>query len=609
MHIADWYKFIRKRSIGRRFAIYILAFSSVVTLASTVLQLSIEYNKDVNKIDSNFIQIKESYSKSLSSSLWVTSQKDLGLQLDGIIKLPDMQYIEVVSEKDEVLAFRGTKKAERIISQTYFLKHTYRGKELILGELHIVATLDGIYARLQDKVLVILLTQTVKTFVVSLFILYLFQILVGRHLATISQFLTFKDKKLDDEMKLNRKNTKSTQGDELDQMVNTSNKMRKKLSLYIHNLTESEKNLNKAQKISHIGSWQFNMTTRAIDWSSEVYRIYELEPFSQTIDYDWYVAHLHSDDVVMVQDSIKKALSGQKAYDNKHRILTAKGNVRFVHQKAEVYFEDNMQKVSGTIQDITEKTKQEIHLINQSRMAQMGEMISMIAHQWRQPLGAISSTSIDMQMKSQLENFDLEQKEEAQKYEAYINSSLKDIDSYVENLTTTIDDFRNFYKSNKKIATNKLSNIISKSLNIISKSLEISNIEIVHNCNSKQEIQLYDKEVMQVILNILKNAEDNFKEKRIKNPKITILTEDRKISICDNGGGIADNIIDRIFDPYFSTKDETNGTGLGLYMSKMIIQNHHAGKLYVENIVDVQGTNIGVCFNILIGNFIDSYNE
>ncbi|MEA2099581.1 MAG: HAMP domain-containing sensor histidine kinase [Campylobacterota bacterium] len=104
--------------------------------------------------------------------------------------------------------------------------------------------------------------------------------------------------------------------------------------------------------------------------------------------------------------------------------------------------------------------------------------------------------------------------------------------------------------------------------------------------------------MMQVILNILKNAQDNFKEKRIKNPQIRIITDRDRISIYDNGGGIPIDIKEKIFDPYFSTKDEKNGTGLGLYMSKIIVEEHHNGDIYAENIDG------GVCFIIELNNKI-----
>ena len=231
-------------------------------------------------------------------------------------------------------------------------------------------------------------------------------------------------------------------------------------------------------------------------------------------------------------------------------------------------------------------------MFNQSRLAQMGEMISMIAHQWRQPLGAISATSVNLQMKLELQEFDSTKQESINKWNEYLYGKLENINDYVQNLTTTIDDFRNFYKPNKKSVSIQLDEVVTKALKIINTSLINSDIEIVQEYNSNQKIELYDSELIHVILNILKNSQDNFKEQKSKNPKITITTKKNSLSICDNGGGIAEDIMDEIFDPYFSTKSEKNGTGLGLYMSKIIVEEHHNGKLIVEN------KDGGVCFNI-----------
>ena len=237
--------------------------------------------------------------------------------------------------------------------------------------------------------------------------------------------------------------------------------------------------------------------------------------------------------------------------------------------------------------------KQDSVLLEQSRLAQLGEMISMIAHQWRQPLSTISSISIDMKMKSELENYNLSIKEEAINYEKYINTNLNKIDNLIQNLTTTIDDFRDFYKPNKALDKVTLEHIAKLSLHIMSASLiDKHNINIIEEYNSENKVAVYKNEIMQVILNILKNAQDNFQERQTKDPYIKITTKNNTLTICDNGGGIKKDILPKIFDPYFSTKNEKNGTGLGLYMSKIIIENHHTGKLIVNN------TDDGVCFKI-----------
>ena len=252
-----------------------------------------------------------------------------------------------------------------------------------------------------------------------------------------------------------------------------------------------------------------------------------------------------------------------------------------------------------TAKDITQekeyerqKVKQEQTLMQHSRMAQMGEMISMIAHQWRQPLGAISSATSTLKLKMMLEEFDLKTKEGIEESNKYFTEKLDNIEKYVKSLTMTIDDFRNFYKPNKKPSTTSLKSVVEKSLSIIEASLEVDKIDIIKEYNSTEEIEIFENEMMQVILNILKNSQDNFKEKNIDAPFIKIVIDTKLISIYDNGGGISNDIIENIFDPYFSTKNERNGTGLGLHMSKIIIDEHHDGQLDVHNTLD------GVCFTI-----------
>ena len=253
----------------------------------------------------------------------------------------------------------------------------------------------------------------------------------------------------------------------------------------------------------------------------------------------------------------------------------------------------NVYDADDDLEAAKEKSKK---LFEQSRLAQMGEMISMIAHQWRQPLGAIASTTINLQMKLELEVFDLTNREEREGCTSYFEKRLENISSYVKNLTTTIDDFRNFYEPNKEKSMVSLQNIVQKSLNVIHTSLLNDNIEVELDCKSEEKIAVFDRELLQVILNILKNAQDNFKEKKVQDARIVIECNTNTISISDNGGGIQEEIIEKIFDPYFSTKDKKNGTGLGLYMSKIIVEEHHKGELNVQNIKD------GVCFEIKLSN-------
>ncbi len=283
-----------------------------------------------------------------------------------------------------------------------------------------------------------------------------------------------------------------------------------------------------------------------------------------------------------------------KPFNAEDLLLKIEVLLKFNQKQIEIT-ELNEQLKDDIVKSAAELKHTEEMMLQQSRLAQMGEMLSCIAHQWQQPLGAVSATSIKLKMKSELGHFDLSKEEEAKNYEAYVKNGLDEIEGFVQYLSKTVDDFRDFYRPNKQSLTVKLDEIIKKSLNIIKSSLQTSNIEIIEEYNSIEDIELYDRELMQVVLNIFKNAQDNFRDNPIKNPYIKITTEGRSISICDNGGGIPEDVLSKIFDPYFSTKEEKDGTGLGLYMSKTIIKEHHNGDIHVHNTED------GVCFTIELG--------
>ena len=305
---------------------------------------------------------------------------------------------------------------------------------------------------------------------------------------------------------------------------------------------------------------------------------------------------IYANDILQVMEEARAALDSKVNFfkHEPYRIVTKNKEIKWLLDHTLIVRDEQLKITNfiSYISDITALKQKDEQLLAQSRLAQMGEMISMIAHQWRQPLTAISSTTANLETKIYLESFDLNTKEGQDEQNTYFLQRLEDIGGYVKNLTNTIDDFRNFYKPNKAVVTTTFKDISDKALRIIKASLESDGIELIFECHSHDEIIMHDNEMMQVVLNIFKNAQDNFKEKKIRYPQITIATQGNLLSITDNGGGIEDSIIEKIFDPYFSTKDEKNGTGLGLYMSKTIIEDHHNGTLEVQN------TDDGVCFSI-----------
>ena len=231
------------------------------------------------------------------------------------------------------------------------------------------------------------------------------------------------------------------------------------------------------------------------------------------------------------------------------------------------------------------KNKEEMMMV-QSRHAAMGEMISMIAHQWRQPLSIISMGANNILADVELHM--VEEKSLVSGAEGIIEQTLE--------LSKTIDDFKNFFKPEKLAVEILPEDIFNEAFGVIGKLLENSSIELVCEFNNGKKITTYSRELMQVLINILKNAKEALVEKREHKRKIFISIANNKnevfIKICDNAGGIKEEIITKIFNPYFSTKDNANGTGLGLYMSKTIVEKH------LNGVITAYNKDEGACFEI-----------
>jgi len=217
-------------------------------------------------------------------------------------------------------------------------------------------------------------------------------------------------------------------------------------------------------------------------------------------------------------------------------------------------------------------------LFQQSKMASMGEMIGNIAHQWRQPLNALSGLVVWINMKYSMKQLT----EDDMKI-------FKDKSNHIiQKMSSTIDDFRNFFSPNKAIDIFRVDSAIDEAIKFIKDSFVANGIEIKKDFKTTKEIKNYKNELIQVLLNIFNNSKDAIKEQKTGKGLVTISLEENEksviIKIQDNGGGIKQDIINRVFEPYFTTKFQSDGTGIGLYMSKMIIEESMQGKIKLENV-------------------------
>ena len=225
---------------------------------------------------------------------------------------------------------------------------------------------------------------------------------------------------------------------------------------------------------------------------------------------------------------------------------------------------------------IIQKDKQ---LLEQMKLAQMGEMIGNIAHQWRQPLSTISTAASGLKMKHE---FNMLEETDIPEYTDTIVNNAK-------YLSETIDTFRDFIKENNEEKETIIQEKIDETIKIVKASLENHHIKIINKIDYSKplKIKIIGEELAQVLINIINNAKDVLIEREIEDPFITLnlikYESSFSIIIEDNAGGIKKEVLPKIFDPYFTTKHQFHGTGLGLYMSKNIVEKHLNGYLKVSN--------------------------
>jgi two-component system, NtrC family, C4-dicarboxylate transport sensor histidine kinase DctB len=234
------------------------------------------------------------------------------------------------------------------------------------------------------------------------------------------------------------------------------------------------------------------------------------------------------------------------------------------------------------IEEIKKNEEKQKLLFWQSRMASLGQMLANIAHQWRQPLTELNLTLFNMKKASMNNN-------EKKVVELY-----KESKTLILSMSSTIDDFTNFFKPQKEKKSFEIKDAINEALVILRKVIELENIHIQIDVPINYKVIGVLNELSQVIINLIQNSKDAFVQNGITNRTIIITLKQKQIldkkyallEIKDNAGGISKENIDKIFDPYFTTKYKSQGTGLGLFMSKMIIEKSLEGELNHENCDD-----------------------
>jgi len=324
-------------------------------------------------------------------------------------------------------------------------------------------------------------------------------------------------------------------------------------------------------------------------------------------DIDEWVSRVHPDDIDNTVTDVNNYFQGvTELYENEHRLKHKDGSWIWVLSRAKALFDADGEPIRlvGFHTDITRKKeleenlqqlvdkktneniKQREVLQQQSKLTAMGEMIGNIAHQWRQPLAQINSAVLILDDEILL----------AKASNSLIDSKLDEIESTTTYMSETIDDFKNFYKEDKQKRLFSIQKSIETAVSLVAATLKYNYIDISKEFDSDTKIRSFKNEFEQVVLILVNNARDVLLSRKTIDPIVVLKVENMDnictVSISDNAGGVEESIINKIFEPYFTTKHKSQGTGLGLYLSKVIIEENMGGRLYVENHKD------GACFKI-----------
>lgn len=299
--------------------------------------------------------------------------------------------------------------------------------------------------------------------------------------------------------------------------------------------------------------------------------------------YDEFLA-LESSDIVIIEkekhEEIYNDILNKRNYifQVKHKLKS--GQVRDMEVYASPIEIDEKTYIYSIVRDITEELKEQKRVEEkekifhqQAKMASMGEMLENIAHQWRQPLSTITTAASGSKLKKELNQLD----------DDFFYSSIDLILESSNYLSNTIEDFRDFFKHSKIKEDFNICEVIENAIKL--SNLEYININVELICDDISYYG-YKNELLQALINILNNSRDCLIEKTLKYIQIKVYKNENslKIEIFDNGGGVDENLLYKILDPYFTTKHQAQGTGIGLYMTNQIITIHFNGEISLQNI-------------------------
>ncbi len=587
-----------KGRLAYKLVIYIVLFSSLITLILTAIQLYVDYQRDIENLNVQFMQIEKSFLPSLSSALWRYNDELIKAQLEGIWKLRDIEYVEVLDARRSVTSM-GTFQHTNQLTKEFSLTYLFKGKKISLGTLTVSATFSGIYGRLYQKLIIILLSSAVKIFFTSFFMLILFNILVVRHLKKMADyFQTYSLTDRAEALHLDINKSGFDKANELTRIESEINKLietiRNSYDTAQEMVTQSTLELERVNEKLKNEIHERKATYKQLRISEEKYRtlVEEINDIIYSTDNTGVVTYispaveklmgygiseivgrnfmefLHPDDYDNIKKRFKEITKDGLLFPYEYRMLSKSGDIHWVRSSSKPIYQGGcIVGLRGVYTDITESKKLEDQLRQAHKMEAIGTLAGGIAHEFNNVLGIILGNT-------ELALDDVpDWNPERDFLEEIRSASLR-----AKDMVGQILSFAR--KTMTDLTPLEINTILRESLKMMRATIP-STVEIKTSLPPEPFMIMGNSaEIRQIIMNLCSNADFTMKERggvlEVGTALVNLDQESAslyeglvpgnfvKMTIKDSGQGISPEILNKIFEPYFTTKDVGQGTGMGL---------------------------------------------
>ncbi len=574
-----------KQSLGVKVIVSIIIVSSFVTLIATGIQLYIEYKRDINLLHDRVAQIESGYLRSITNSLWAVDKEQLNLLLEGIYHLPDIQRAEILVDEYPYIGV-GEIPLKHMKQYSFSLTYEYDKKLTNLGSLNVYISLQGIYQRLIDRIAVILGSQAVKTFIVSIFALLIFHYFVTRHLNTIFKAVSdMRNKSEYGGISLQRKQLKGAT-DEFDNITIAFNQLISNLKESYNALQKSEERFDLAMQGSNDALWDWSVDNKEIYFSDRYKEILGIHNNQFAGNFAEWSNRIHPDDRRETLANLGRALRGEiEQFNHRYRLRHQNNSYRWVLGRGIVVKSSDKKPVRmvGTIMDITKHKQAEEQLattlrkleaehskrIIAERLACVGELSASIAHEIRNPLCSIIGAVEHM-------NDDTLSKDDHNEMCNILHRETKRLDR-------VLTDFLQFSRQREpELTAVNINKLLHDVVQAIQLDYSVGHIVINEIYDHSIHEVLCDSDLIrQVLWNLLKNSVQSITDNGVITATTTYVDEKCLVSIKDNGMGIDSEYKENIIEPFVTHRRK--GTGLGLAISNKILASHQS-ELIIDSV-------------------------